>query len=489
MNLTPFSTGFMAVHWIVVVLLSIRVIGARLPVAVSVAWLAVISSVPFVGAVAYLMTGETRLGIKRRERILGVLGELIAWQGELRERARRTGDCPQAAGAPTASLAERLLGFPVLGGNRVELVSGFDRSHEAIVADIEAAERSCGLSFYIWQEGGREELVADALVRAARRGVACRVLVDALASRRFLAGERARRLREAGVAVSAALPGGPIRTFFVRRDLRYHRKLIVVDDRVAWTGSQNLVDPRLFKTDLGVGEWIDCMARVTGPAAAALAALSRLDWAVEARVPCELPPLPDLCDPTRRVEGLAGEGSCIQVVPSGPQPQPEAIYMLVLEAIYTARRELTITTPYFVPDETVVVALRSAALRGVRVRLVVPKRNDSFMADQAGRSNFGPLMEAGVEIHLFDGGLLHTKSVTIDGTTGVFGSVNLDARSLRLNFELSLFVHDAELTGRLAALQAEYVGMSCRVDPEAWAARPAGRRLTEGLMRLLSPLL
>jgi cardiolipin synthase len=285
------------------------------------------------------------------------------------------------------------------------------------------------------------------------------------------------------VAVAAALPGGPIRTFFVRRDLRYHRKLIVVDDRVGWTGSQNLVDPRLFKSDLGVGEWVDCMARVTGPAAAALAALSRLDWSVEARVPCELPPLPELPD------RLEGAGSCVQVVPSGPQPQPEAIYMLVLESIYTARRELTITTPYFVPDETVLVALRSAAMRGVRVRLVVPTRNDSTMADQAGRSHFETLMEAGVEIHLFGGGLLHTKSVTIDGTTGVFGSVNLDARSLRLNFELSLFLHDAELTGRLAALQEEYVAMSRRVDPEVWAARPAWRRLSEGLMRLLSPLL
>ena len=303
-----------------------------------------------------------------------------------------------------------------------------------------------------------------------------------MGSEAFLEGATVRRLREAGVELRAALPTGPLRTLFARADLRNHRKIVVIDDRVAYTGSQNLVDPRFFKQESGVGQWVDAMARLTGPAAASLDAVFRLDWSVETGSPFEPPPAAAL-DASR-----AGS-SLVQVVPSGPDLRPEAIHQLLLTAIYSARRELVMTTPYFVPDEAMLTALLSAALRGVDVTLIVPARNDSLMVRYASVAHFDDLLSAGARIALFNGGLLHTKSLTIDGETSLFGSVNLDMRSLWLNFEITLFVYDPAFTLRLRALQQAYMRDADLVDPEVWRRRPAWHRFAENSFRLLSPLL
>jgi cardiolipin synthase len=377
--------------------------------------------------------------------------------------------------------ARNVLGFPVLRGNEIELLDDFQSIFDAIVADIDGAERTCHLAFYIWHEGGRADDVLDALIRAAARDVRCRVMADALGSKAFLKKRTlVRRLRDAGVAVTVALPTGPARSIFARADLRNHRKIAVIDDRVAYTGSQNLVDPRCFKQGSGVGQWVDAMARVTGPAAATLDGVFGFDWSVETAGAFEPPPTPDLG---------AHRGSTVQVVPSGPGLRPEAIHQLLLTAIYSARRELVLTTPYFVPDESMLTALLSAALRGVEVTLIVPARNDSLLVRYASVAHFDDLMSAGVRLALYRGGLLHTKSLAIDGEVSVFGSVNLDMRSLWLNFEISLFVYGTEFTERLRALQDRYLQDSDRLALDQWRRRPARRRFAENAFRLLGPLL
>jgi cardiolipin synthase len=167
----------------------------------------------------------------------------------------------------------------------------------------------------------------------------------------------------------------------------------------------------------------------------------------------------------------------------------DLILQVLLELCYGARREFVLTTPYLIPDDSMLRALRSAAARGVRVDLVVPERVDSFLVRHASRSFFDDLLQAGVHVHLFESGLLHTKSVTVDGRTALFGTVNLDMRSIWLNYEVSLVVHDADFVGRLRALQQSYMAASRAVDPVAWRARPFARRFLEDAARLVSPLL
>ena len=268
----------------------------------------------------------------------------------------------------------------------------------------------------------------------------------------------------------------------MRRDLRNHRKIVIIDDQVAYIGSQNLVDPRYFKQSSGVGEWVDAVMRITGPTAVALDAVFSFDWSVETENACEIPNMH---------AGFSGldVGAIAQVVPSGPDLCPQAIYQLLLTGIYAAREKLTITTPYFVPDESILTALLSAAQRGVEVTLIVPARNDSLLVRYASVAYFDDLMSAGVKIALFKAGLLHTKSLTIDDSICIFGSVNLDMRSLWLNFEISLFVYDPVVTGHVKDLQETYLTQSYLLDPNIWRQRSSWHRFAENALRLVSPLL
>jgi cardiolipin synthase len=482
MNSPVITTVIVAAHWLIVIGLSLRVILRRPPVGVSLAWMAVIFSVPFLGAAIYLLFGEKRLGRSRALRIKACVAETARWQNALRERYGAEGLRDDPARGALIRLAEQVLGYPPLCCNNIELLTGFETIFDRIVADIDAARSTVHLVFYIWHEGGRAADVADALVRAARRGVRCRALADAMGSKAFLTGALAGRMRDAGVMFEAALPTGVLRTLVARTDLRNHRKIAIIDDRVAYSGSQNLVDPRFFKQEAGVGEWVDAMVRIVGPAATALDAVFRLDWSVETGAAFDPPPLLPASPPDR-------DGPAIQVVPSGPDLRPEAIHQMLLTAIYAARRELVMTTPYFVPEESMLTALMSAALRGVEVTLIVPARNDSVLVRHASVAHFDDLLSAGVRIALFKGGLLHTKSLTIDGAISMFGSVNLDMRSLWLDFEISLFLYDQDFAGRLRSLQESYVRNSDLLDLAAWRSRPAWRRLAEDSCRLLAPLL
>ncbi len=271
---------------------------------------------------------------------------------------------------------------------------------------------------------------------------------------------------------------------FVRFDLRLHRKVVVIDGRIAYTGSMNLVDPRFFKQNSGVGQWVDAMTRIEGPPVEALAITFLGDWYVESGQSL------DKLKADGGVQKLAPVGETIvQVVPSGPAFSQNAIERALVTAVFSAREEIILTTPYFVPDEPLQMALVSAAMRGVRVTLITPKRVDSRLVRYATGAFYSELIEAGVRIMLFDGGLLHTKSVTVDGEWSLFGSLNLDPRSLHLNFELTLGIYDEGFTQELRALQMKYLETSEMLTAEQLAGRSTIRLASENLARLVAPLL
>lgn len=478
-NLIP--TLVLTGHWLIVIGLSVRVIMRRAPVGISLAWLTVVFSVPLGGAALYLLFGEKRLGRRRRLS----LGRNIPRRNRWLERERGRSDVNSGPGAGEMLIrqAEKVSGFPAQSGNTLVLLAGSEAFFDRLIADIDASQKRVHLAFYIWHPGGRVDELADALIRATARGVQCRALADAVGSKDFRKSKTFNRLRLAGVDMVDTLPTGLVRMLFVRADLRNHRKIAVIDQAIAYAGSQNLVDPRLFRRDTGVGEWIDAMVRISGPAALMLDSVFELDWAVETGT--------DFFDPGDCVtsDSRPEAGSLVQITPSGPDVHQEAIHWSLLAAVYAARREIILSTPYFVPDDSILTALLSAATRGVEVTIIVPARNDSLFVRYASVANFDQLMDVGVNLALFEGGLLHTKSLTVDGEVSVFGSVNLDMRSFWLNFEISLIVADSDFSARLRALQLSYLAASTRLDPEGWRRRAAHQVFLSNMFRLLGPLI
>jgi cardiolipin synthase len=473
-----------AIHIAIQIALAFRVVMQRRMTGETLAWVLVIFVFPIIGPLVYLLFGELRLGRRRARRFTEMYPPIRKWLAEIPQRSLVDWSRLDPEFESLSQMGEQTIGVPSLRGNHVQLIGCWQAVFERLIEDISAAQRTCHLEFYIWCNGGEADRVADALIRASQRGVVCRVLVDAMGSRAFLKSETAARMRAANVLIHAALPGGLLRLPFVRFDLRLHRKIAVIDGRVAYTGSLNLVDPRYFKQDAGVGQWIDAMVRIEGPAVEALAITFLADWYIETDAPLsELQATGDAFPQPSR-------GECtVQVMPSGPALASNAVEQVLITAIYSAREELVLTTPYFVPSEPLSLALISAARRGVKVILVLPARVDSRLVRFASGAYKGEMLEAGVKIASFSKGLLHTKSVTVDGAYSLFGSVNLDPRSMRLNFEILLALYDRDFTGRLRALQQGYIDGSELLDLTAFRARSRTRQMAENFARLLAPLL
>ncbi|MEM7145078.1 MAG: cardiolipin synthase [Verrucomicrobiota bacterium] len=480
------ATWFEVLHIVITIVIAVRVIMRRPGPGVALAWVAVVAILPYIGALFYLLFGEVRISKRRAQRIAerkGHYEELVEWGiAEGLANVDWSKHPPQAAGMDR--LGRAAVGFPTVTGSTDELFSDTGEVLDAIARDVDAAERSVLMEFYIWNEGGKADDVLEALIRAAKRGVKCRVLVDAVGGRPWWKGKQPKRLREAGVQLRAALPVGLYRLLFARTDLRMHRKIVVIDGKVAWTGSMNLVDPRFFKQEANVGEWVDAMARMEGTVVGPLSLVMLGDWMNECGETIH-EALQDLGHENVRPKGTGD----MQVVPSGVGETNDGLLQMLLATINSAEEELILTTPYFVPDDSMLRALRGAAGRGVKVDLIVPEKVDSVLTRYASRSYYDELMETGVRIQQYRGGLLHTKSITADRRISMFGTVNLDMRSLWINYEVALFVYGTEFGEHLHALQASYIEDSVVLDPDEWEKRSRRERLMENTFRLVSPIL
>jgi cardiolipin synthase len=370
-------------------------------------------------------------------------------------------------------LSTELARFPNLGGNRVELLGDYNAVIARIAAEIESAQTSVHLAYYIFDDDDVTAPVIAALGRAAARGVACRVLIDAFGSRPMLPRVLP-RLRALGVATYIALPFRWRKP--ERLDLRNHRKIVVIDGRVGYTGSQNMVSST-FKPGLAYTELV---ARIEGPAALQLQLVFGADWYVESGEFIGEAALP----PPR----VAGECPA-QILPNGPASSTLRAQRMVVNLVYAARRRIVITTPYFIPSLPLQEALETAAQRGVEVHLIVDYRKDQFLVANAQRSYYESLLAAGVQIHAYKPAFLHTKAVSIDGEVAWVGSCNMDLRSFELNEEIIALFYDRSITGRLQAIEEGYLRACERVDLDAWRRRPYHERLLQDLTRLVSPLL
>lgn len=471
-------------EWSVRLVMFVVIVTRKRAVNAALAWLTVVAFVPFLGAAAYFMFGEVRLG-RRRSREYADLEAAMELSPELRRQFSEY-EPPDMPGAyhQLASLAGAVGAREPRVGNRLELMDDPRRLFGRMVEDIDAAEHHCHLLYFIADDSQEDPLthaVAGALLRARSRGVTCRVLLDAAGSRDFLRGKLARGLREAGVEVVAALPVNPFRAMAARLDLRNHRKLTVIDGRVGYMGSHNLTDP-VYPGKERYGDWMDASVRVTGPVVYDIQEAFLHDWAFSAT---------GLADDAAFFPPVAGEPGNVtaSLLPTAPSSDRAPLLDVILQTLQLARDRVVMTTPYFVPDDAMLNAMRAAALRGVEVVLTVPKRGDHRLTAAAGRSHYGFLLDVGVDIREYPGALLHAKTVTMDRNFAILGSANLDVRSFSLSFELALLVYDTDFASELHYLQSEYLEKADRLTPQAWRERGALQVTADNLARLVTPLL
>lgn len=464
--------------------ITIRILTKRRTVASAMAWLLIIFFLPLVGIVAYILIGELNLGKRRADHAKQMWPVAQQWFAELKGHPHIFSTTCSTTAEPLLQLCTQRQGIPATQHNQLQLFTRYETTIKSLIKDIELATERIEMVFYIWSPGGLADIVADTVIAAARRGIECRIMLDSAGSKAFFRSHYPKKMRDAGIEVVEALKVSIFRALLRRMDLRQHRKLILIDNHIAYTGSMNMVDPRFFKQSSGVGQWIDLMVRIDGPVSSVLDIIYASDWEMETghHLPLQLPDkqlLPFENKP----------GHTAHVIPSGPGFPEEMIHQALLTAVYSSRERLTMTTPYFVPSDDLLHAICTAALRGVDVSIILPAKNDSFLVRWASRAFYTELLLAGVKIYQFNGGLLHTKSVYVDGQLSLVGTVNLDMRSLWLNFELTTVIDDEDFCNDLDYVQSDYIASSTLLTLDEWRKRPMWYRVIERLFYFFSPLL
>ncbi|WP_291038308.1 cardiolipin synthase [Herbiconiux sp.] len=452
----------------------------------AMAWLLAIFFIPYLGIFFFLLIGSAKLPKKRRDRQKEI-DRLITGS------AVGHGLPLDRSGWPTwlpsvAELNHALGSMAMVGGNRAELVGDYPASIAGMAADIDTATSFVHVEFYIvsFDDATREFFAA--MERAVRRGVTVRVLLDHVASVRAVGHkETFAELDRIGVSWSFMLPVQPLKGRYQRPDLRNHRKLVVVDGRVGWMGSQNLTD-RSYNSPKNIArglQWQELMTRVTGPVVTGINVIFLGDWWCETDelITGENVPIAEVV-PDRSPEAM----DC-QVVPSGPGYDGENNLRLFLELIHAAQEKAIITSPYFVPDEAMMYAITSAARRGVDVQLFVSEIGDQGPVWHAQRSYYGELLRAGVQIWTYPAPfILHAKHLSIDDQVAVIGSSNMDIRSFALDLEVSLLVRGRTFVDGMREVEAGYRAIGSRITLESWEREPRSATFLDGLARLTSAL-
>ena len=467
-----------------IVLLRVMLRPQREP-ASRIAWAIAVIVIPIGGIVAYLLLGEPRISASRRARFADI-EQHLPHPGESRALTAALDAGPYAA--PFA-LARSVNGLPPTEGNRPHLSADSMSAIREMAADIDAAQSTVHCGFYIWLADGNGLRIKDALIRAARRGVAVRVLADALGSRGFIRSRHWQDLRSAGVDARVALPVGGLLWTLIRGrvDLRNHRKQLIVDNRIAWCGSQNLADPE-FRVKPRFAPWVDLMTRWEGPVARHWQFIFASDWHAENGDDISAL-LQEDGEEHPASPAPASSGIAAQVIGTGPNLAYPAMTACFVALIHAARRELVITTPYFVPNEQLIFALLAAGRRGVDTVMILPRRNDSRFVSGASRSYYADLIAAGVRIYEYRPGLLHAKTMVVDKAVGLIGSANLDRRSFELNFENNILFHDPAFAAQLRARQDSYIAQSTAITAAEVNNVSIPLRLWRNLLAMMSPLL
>jgi len=472
------STVILVVDVIIRVIAVIGVPRNRRPTA-AMAWLMAIFISPIPGSILFSILGTTKLPKDRRDKQQQINDFILDTTSGL-DLVTKNDTWPRWFNS-VVELNQTLGAMPLVGGNDAELLPHYEESIAAMTAAIDKAERYVHVEFYIFSLDETTGPFFDALRNAVARGVTVRVLYDHFATMRSPRGRKTRAwLRRHDISFYEMLPFRPFTGHWRRPDLRNHRKVVVVDGLVGFMGSQNLVDASYNKKgNIKKGlQWKDLMVRLEGPVVAGVNAIFITDWYSESN---EL--LRREADPIHTVD--EPDTLDLQLVPSGPGFEGENNLRLFNALLYSAQQRLVIVSPYFVPDDSMLYAITTAAERGVKVQLFACEVADQALVYHAQRSYYETLLKAGVRIWLYKKPVvLHAKHFTVDDDVAVIGSSNMDMRSFSLNFEVSLMVRGKRFVDRLREVEDNYRSHSRELLLEDWLKRPLRSQILDNVSRL-----
>ena len=503
---------FLATTWVVIEyaikIVALGTIPENRRPASSTAWLLLIFLLPIVGLPLYIFLGSPWIHGKRRRQ-----------QEEVNEIAlEATKDVPYAPDGPQRSLQldsilrmnRALTGLPCVTGDVVALHADSAATYAQMARAVDAATHHVHVEFYIQSWDPVTDVFYRALERAAARGVTVRLLIDHLGSRKYPGWrDLGHRFTAAGIRWRLMMPLLPHKRRFRRPDLRNHRKLLVIDGERAFIGSHNIIDPtyRLRSNVRASRTWADLSVEVAGDIVVEAEAVFGMDWFFEAGEAFDMESILPQAGGSRTVaqvlEDAAPVGTpapqpgrpdavvnAMQLVPSGPGYPTEPNLRMVLSLIQNATERVSITSPYFVPDEALLSAMTTAAYRGVEVELFVGRESDHLIVNHAQRSYYQALLASGVRIYRYPAPtVLHAKYMTVDDEIAIIGSANMDFRSFALNYEVMLLAFGGDLDDLLRANDAHYRSVSPELTAEEWAAEPWWRRYIDNVCRLLSAVL
>jgi cardiolipin synthase A/B len=448
----------------------------------SIAWLLLIVVTPLLGVVLFLLIGSPFVR-GRRAKIQAEANQVIT------ERTASMPDVPPGADLPVGldsllRLNRRLSYLPCVTGVSHGLFGDYNASIQAMADAVKEAQRQVHVEFFITAWDDTTNVFFTELAAAVKRGVQVRLLYDDIASRRYPGfKEMNSRLTEVGIEWHEMMPIKPFKGKWRRPDLRNHRKLLVVDSKVAFMGSQNMIDSSyLLKGNLKVGRhWKDLNVKITGEIVRELEAVFAMDWYTETGE--------KLGGDIELEDAYAPGAVPMQLLPSGPGYLTMPNLRLFTGLVHRAQQKLSLTSPYFVPDDSLLEAITTAAYRGVAVELVVSEEADQFVVQHAQASYYEVLLEAGVRIYQYPKPtVLHAKHFTVDDMVGIIGSSNMDYRSFGLDYEITLMSTGSEFVADLQAVAEGYRAVCHELTLAEWRARPKSQRYIDNVMRLVSAL-
>ena len=439
----------------------------------TISWVLVLLFLPLIGLVIYYFFGED--GRKRR---------MISHRmfRKLKTRTIKQVGLSAPIEAPEkyrglVNLIENLNGSMLYDGNKITFYSDGKAKCDSLIEELEKAKKTIHIQYYVFSDDATGSRIRDVLVKKAREGVEVRLIYDDVGcwntKRKFF-----RDMQAEGIEVQPFLKVA-FRYLVGRVNYRNHRKIVVVDGEVGFVGGMNIADRYVQGVKFGI--WRDNHIKIEGKAVAGLQASFVIDWYYSRKV--------FLSDkkyfPTIEDRG----GDLMQLATSGPFGRYKGIHLGIIQAIFNAKESVYIQTPYFVPTDQLLLAIQTAAARGVDVRLMVPRRSDTTLVHLATKAYLFDMLKAKVKVYFFEIGFLHSKMMVVDNSLTITGSANMDARSFEHNFEIDAFIYNEKTSCIATKIFMDDAADSSLLTLEEWEQRSKGQKFMESLMRMFSPLL